>query len=147
MKNLIPLSLLVGGFIPLLCFGLLNIAQKLLAPRVNISVWIAGIALGGIITGFIYEYFWGKGLSLTMFQKKEFLLTVVVGALLWGVAICTMTYAFTYLKGNASQIFPVVMASGLLTALISVFVLGEPVTVWKIIVGSVLIFAGGLFLL
>ena len=127
------LSILVGGIIPLLSFGILNTLFK---AYYELNSGALGIIMGivGIVLSLLVQFLRKQKL---IFEPK-LLLTGVV----WAIAVASLGYGFYPLLGQASVLLPIAGASPLISVVLVAIFLDEKVN-WKyIIMGSLLIFSG-----
>lgn len=144
MKTILSSPIFIGGVIPAVLFGVYNFLYKPASQALPLSHLIIGIALGGIITALCFDLLTEKALLKTPLSGYS-LYSLGLGVL-WGGALIAMAWAFAHMGGNASQIFPIVNTNSLLTVLLVLLILPEPVVVWKVLVGSGLIVLGSWFL-
>lgn len=127
------LAILLGGFVPLVGFGILNIVFKIyseLSPSIlGIIMALTGISIACII----------QKIRKQDFIYKPILLNTGV---FWALAVGFLGYGFWPLKGDASLLLPIAGASPLISLLCVKLFLDEPVN-WKLVmIGASAIIVG-----
>lgn len=145
MKSLLSNPIFIGGVIPMLLFGLWNFFYKPLSKSLPTSHLILFLAMGGIMTVVVLDFFTSKSLtSLSSGITKKHFYAFLLGCL-WAGAIFSLAKGFA-MGGNVSQIIPIVNANTLVTVILALLFLSEPVIGWKVTLGASLITLGSWFL-
>ena len=145
MKSLLSNPLFVGGVVPMLLFGLWNFFYKPLSRSLPTSHLILFLAIGGIFAVFLLDFFTSKSLSsLGSGLNKKHFYAFLLGCM-WAGAIFALAKSFT-MGGNVSQIIPIVNANTMVTVILALVFLSEPVIGWKVALGASLITLGSWFL-
>jgi uncharacterized membrane protein len=127
------IGIILGGIIPLLGYGILNILFKIYS-ELNPNI----IAIIMALTGIIFS------LMVQSYRKETFTHNpmLIITGIFWALAIASLGYGFWPLKGEASTLLTIASASPLISILLVKIFLKENVD-WKfIIVGALLIFLG-----
>ncbi len=146
MKNIFLNAVFVGGVLPMIFFGCFNYFYKPISEKFSPGSLLFGIALGGILVALFYTFLFGEKKDFAEILDKKFFIGIFAG-ILWGVAVILIGIAFKKLNANASQIIPIVNANSLITVLLAIFLLKEQVIIWKVLVGTVMIIIGTVFLI
>lgn len=126
-------AILLGGIVPLLSFGVLNVLFKV---WVELNPGLLGVIMG--ITGCIIALIVQLFRKTKMVHKPQLLLT----GIFWSLAVGFLGYGFGPLLGNASLLLPIVGSSPLISIFLVALFLNEKVEWWKIILGTICILFG-----
>lgn len=127
------MGILLGGIIPLIAFGVLNVLFKYWSafhPAI-LGITMAGV---GALIALIVQY-----IRKTPFTHNPKFLSI--GGF-WALAVGFLGYGFYPLLGNASLLLPLVGASPLVSMILVGVFLKEKVYWWKIILGTLCILFG-----
>lgn len=129
--------LIFGGGVSCICYGFLNFFFKFFSS-ISISFLGLMIALTGLIISSI----------INIKRKQKFLLkkSFILIGFFWSSAVVSLGYGFYPLMGNASTLLPIVSSSIWVTVILSIIFLKESVNLKKIIVGTLLISLGIIFI-
>jgi uncharacterized membrane protein len=136
------LSLLVGGLLPALCFGVAGIFQKVTARAgITTGIYLVGIGLTTALIGVVFTL-WDKP---TVCNFKGMAYTVAFGVC-WSLATAFIAIALRRYNAQISQIIPLYNTNTLIGVLLGLFLLSEchTLSVAKLLLSTVLIIAGGL---
>lgn len=146
MKEYFLNSIVIGGIIPMIFFGIFALLQKEFSIRISAPITVIAVSSGAILTALIFQIFFEDQKTIPQFFTKGFLLGIL-GGVVWGIAMIFIAWGFGKYQGNISQIIPIINANALIAVVLSIIFLGEKVIAWKVITGALLIFSGILFLI
>ncbi len=144
-------SIIVGGIFPMIFFGLMDFLFRYFSIKIPFQNVFLFTSFGGMIAMGILSYFLfgiNSGNYIEIFTKNNYD-TIFIGGILgviWTLAIFSMGFAYEKLNANGSQIIPIASASGLLTSVLSIVILGETGNLYYLFLSAFIIFAGVLFL-
>ncbi len=144
-------SIIIGGIFPMIFFGLMDFLFRYFSVKIPFQNVFLFTAIGGTIAMSILSYFL---FDITADNYKEIFSknnydTIFIGIILgaiWTLAIFSMGFAYEKLNANGAQIIPIASASGLLTSVLSIVILGETGNLYYLFVSAFIIFVGVLIL-
>ncbi len=151
VSSVLGSSIIVGGIFPMIFFGLMDFLFRYFSVKIPFQNVFLFTAIGGMLAMSVLSYFL-FGIHLDnygeIFSKNNYE-TISIGVILgviWTLAIFSMGFAYEKLHANASQIIPIASASGLLTSVLSIVVLGETGDILYLFLSAFIIFIGVLVL-
>ena len=151
INNIFGSSIIVGGIFPMMFFGFMDFLFRYFSVKIPFQNVFLFTAIGGTIAMSILSYFL-FGINshnyIEIFTKNNYD-TIFIGIILgfiWTLAIFSMGFAYEKLKANAAQIIPIASASGLLTSILSIIILGETGNLYYLFASAFIIFMGVLVL-
>ncbi len=135
------LGILVGGIIPALLFGISGICQKLSNQNgISTGAYVISVGIGVLLVG-VFLCVKNSSQSANMAS----IIPAVAMGLCWGVGVLLVTTAITEYDTKLSVLAPLYNMNTLVTVVGALFIFSEwkDVSVVKLIIGSVLIIAGG----
>jgi uncharacterized membrane protein len=135
-------SLLLGGFIPAVLFGIVAVFQKVISRTgVGVGPYLMGIGLSIFVMGALFAW-WDRDLAITT-RAATFM---VLFGILWSVAMACVAIALKRYNGQICQIVSIYNMNTLVTVVIGLMVLSEWKNVQpvKLLVAALLITLGGI---
>jgi len=135
------LSLLIGGFLPAILFGVSAIFLKVVnRAGTGMGPFLMGIGLTIFIMGALFAC-WDRDLAVT----NRSIMYLVAFGIMWSLSMASVAIAIKRYNGQISQLVPIYNMNTLVTVVIGLIALAEwrnvhPV---KLLVASVLICVGG----
>lgn len=136
-------ALLIGGFLPAIIYGGSALFQKLSTNLgIGISVYLIAVGVGVAVAGLGF-YFFDNTISYS-FKAGAY---AGLFGLTWGVASGLVAYSLLHLNAPISQLVPLYNMNTLVAVLLALIIFSEwqELQVVKLLIGSVLIVAGAIF--
>lgn len=137
------LGLLIGGIIPALLFGISGFVQKI-STNQNITMGAHLVTIGlGVVSVGVVVCLINNG---EVFTFKKVIPSFVIGAA-WGLGMFLVTMALVKYNASLSAITPLYNMNTLVTVLVALIFFAEwkDANLTKLLIGTVLIIIGGIF--
>jgi uncharacterized membrane protein len=138
----IPTSVIVGGLLPAVLFGLSGICQKLCGKEgIGVGPFLLGVGMTVIAVGGGFAWF-EKDLS---FNARSAGYTCLFG-ICWALGIGLIAVAIRHYEGQISQLVPLYNMNTLVAVAMGLVLLGEwqNLHVGRLAIAAVLITVGGI---
>lgn len=135
------LSLLIGGFIPAVLFGVVATFQKVINKEtIGMGPYLMGIGATIFAIGALYSL-WDRDLAIT--PRASFY--VVLFGVMWSVAMICVAIALKRYNGQIGQIVSIYNMNTIVTVVIGLVVLSEwkNLNSYRLLAAAVLISLGG----
>lgn len=136
------LGLLIGGIIPAVVFSFSNLAMKGgVQEGISLPYYLMVVGIAVLCMGVLALFFHG---GHSQFSAKSGLLAFGAGAT-WALGVFCVTYAIHHYGAPIGVLAPLFNLNSLITVLLALWVFSEwqQVKVPQLLIGSVLIVAGG----
>jgi len=135
------LGILVGGIIPALLFGISGICQKLSNQHgISTGAYVVSVGLGVVLVGVALCLF-----NTSQAANMKSIIPAVIMGLCWGVGVLLVSMAISRYDTKLSILAPLYNMNTLVTVIGALIIFSEwkDVNVVKLIIGALLIVAGG----
>jgi len=135
------LGILVGGIIPALLFGISGICQKLSNQHgISTGAYVVSVGLGVVLVGVALCLF-----NTSQTANMKSIIPAVIMGLCWGVGVLLVSMAISRYDTKLSILAPLYNMNTLVTVIGALIIFSEwkDVNVVKLIIGALLIVAGG----
>lgn len=136
------LGLLIGGLIPACLFGIAGLFQKFSAQQnITLGAHLVAIGIGVVSVGIAICLY---NMNQT-FSFKAAIPSFVIGAA-WGAGMFLVAIAITKYSASLAQVTPLYNMNTLVTVIAALIIFSEwkDVNMTKLILGTVMIVAGGI---
>ncbi len=136
------LSLLIGGFIPAVLFGIVAVFQKVInRTGTGLGPYLMGIGLSIFIMGALFAL-WDRDFAVTARAATY----IALFGILWSISMACVAIALKRYNGQIGQIVSIYNMNTLVTVVIGLLVLSEwkDVQPGKLLAAAALITVGGI---
>ncbi len=138
------LGLLIGGVVPAVLFGLVNVVVRFGAQDgISAGKYMMFTGFGVMIAGFFFSFLQTSSVSM---MPKTMLLAVLYG-FLWSIASGCIVYALNIYHPPMSKLVPIFNMNTLIAVILTLIIFSEwqHVHLLKLIIGVIFVFLGGTF--
>lgn len=135
------LGIIVGGIIPAVLFGVSGICQKLSNQNgISTGAYVISVGLGVLLVGAVLCLF-----NTSQTANVKSIIPAVTMGVCWGVGVLLVAMAISKYGTKLSVLAPLYNMNTLVTVVGALFIFSEwkDLNVIKLIIGAVLIVAGG----
>jgi len=135
------LGIVVGGIIPAVLFGVSGICQKLSNQNgISTGAYVISVGLGVLLVGVVLCLF-----NTSQTANAKSIIPAVTMGVCWGVGVLLVAMAISKYGTKLSVLAPLYNMNTLVTVVGALFIFSEwkDLNVVKLIIGAVLIVAGG----
>ncbi len=136
------LGLLIGGVVPAVIFGLVNVVVRLGAQDgISAGKYMMFTGFGVMLAGFTLTFLQSSSFAM---MPKTMLLAVLYG-FLWGIASGCIVYALTMYHPLMSKLVPIFNMNTLVAVTLTLIIFAEwqQVHLIKLIIGVLFVVLGG----